>query len=306
MCFSLGASVASALAGAYGGGFVLWFLRSQLGDGGGAYLDAQEAQAGMILGALGFLPALVQFVDANAHARHLGLPCALPRAANATLGYLVVALQPAALAIATAQLLSDGGAPQIALYALAGVVVAHAILCLCVSAPLEEWLDVQVRKLFVFASSDRFPVCAVIHRWFASEVQPDSWFGGSARGLVYFVALSAATFAFVFRALDMVERPATDCKSDKQWCETVGMSMIIGAGVSWATLMAAAAVASTTIAGHTSSVWCLFSLAGFLAAGLVLLRDEDAELRWLLGGGFAGTWVVAFGLVSLCAPRGKR
>ena len=309
MCFSLGASVASALAGAYAGGAMVWFLRSKLGtealgDGSAAYLDAEEAQAGATLGALAFLPVLIQVVDAFAHARHQGLP-SLPPAAVGTLGYLVTSLQPSALAIATALLLEDGGVAQIGLFVLAAVVALHALLCLSVAAPLESWLHVEVRPLFLTAS-ERWKICALVHKWFDSAIDPGGWFGGQARGLVYFAGLSLATVAFVFKCLDLIERPTTDCRSDAHWCETIGWSMLVGAGVMWAALMLAAAIASSTIAGHTASLWCLLSLSGTYVAGMLLLRGQDEALYYWHSVLFFGVWLVAFALVSACVGGGGK
>jgi len=292
MCFSLGASLSAFFAALVAVGWTYGvILDKYVHDAAFARADAESSS--LLIG-FALTIAFVQLVDAMAHTNALAKRCVFPKYVVGTVGYVFIALQPAALAVVAAIVASTLYVRVLAIL-LALVGLGHVILCLSLDAPLSNWLRVDVKHV----TNTPFKICAVVYGFFSPSkdyANNATVYGSYSRFVMYFTTLPLATLLL---ALALVERLSEDTGSGE------GNAYRNRASYAWASFVSVSAigfvVASTMsqTPGHIGSVWCLVSNAATVFACAILQAAIGVEAAAVFAGVVVMAWVVLFALMSV-------
>lgn len=304
---------------AFGGGLflVIWsfvFTRSRVGtttleDGTEAFLAPIDAAFLTVLSSVLLICVLIQFCDMNLHRVDLGWPPLLvPRPeVVGILGYSLTASIPLVLCLSTAAALEWDGGISWLLIITAIIVVLHQVGSMSFDYPVNGWANASV----VNTKFMNRPIRAIVYSSFGTrdDIEGVRFFSGSSRAFVFFVTLFIGTVVYLFRSLDYLWRPRSDCESDSEWCQTIGYATGGGMIACWAALGVAAWIASSgSVTNHLVSLWSRAAIVlGGLVHGLILLRHQSLGLIGLyLGIGFA-IWFVLYAVTSaLVEPRDRK
>lgn len=289
MCFSLGASLSAFFAALVATGWTYGvILDKYVQDAAFARADAESS---VLLIGFALTVAFVQLVDAMAHTNEIAKRCVFPKYVVGTVGYVFIALQPAALAVVAAIIASTLYVRVLAIL-LALVGLSHVILCLSLDAPLSSWLRVDVEHV----TNAPFKICAVIYGFFAPAkdyANNATVYGSYARFVMYFTTLPLATLLL---ALALIERLNEDTGSGE------GNAFRDRAAYAWASFVAVSAIglmvtmAMAQTEGHVGSVWCLVSNVATVFACAILQAAVSVEAAAV----FAGVIVMAWaGMLAL-------
>jgi len=292
MCFSLGASLSAFFAALVA---VAWtygvILDKYVHDAAFARADAESSS--LLIG-FALVIAVVQLVDAAAHTNALAKRCVFPKYVVGTVGYVFIALQPAALAVVAAIVASTLYVRVLAIL-LAVLVLGHVILCLSLDAPLSNWLRVDVKHV----TDTPFKICAVVYGFFSPSkdyTNNANVYGSLARFYAYFTTLPLATLLL---ALALIERLNEDTGSGE------GNGYRDRAVYAWASFVAVSAIGfllALTMAqadGHVGSIWCLVSNAATVFACAILQAAVSVEAAAVFAGSVVLLWALLLALTVL-------
>ena len=309
MCWSLAASVSALAAALVASVWTIVYLRA-VEEQPDSSLTRADAESAAAICAFSILVGLVQLVDAYAHANARAGQAVVSEDLVGALGFVLVFLQPAALAALTCVDLggpAGGGFGAIVLFVVACVVVIHHFVCLALDAPLSRWLRVTVIEVGAPSTpakkSARGAICASVFRFFtpvAESSNDATLYGSTARLVVYFSALTVSALVTAWVAIGRIEDAGSSLNAESaDWTRRVGVAWLAYLGVTALGLVVALALGSFSTEGHVGSIWCLFANTATVAVGLVLRLHEPVGVSAVFVGAVVGVWAATFFVVSL-------